>query len=268
MNVARMKLGCDPEIFLQDAAGAFISSIGLIGGSKDFPRPLEELGKGYAVQEDNVAIEFNIPPASTMADFKDSINKVKTYLAAQISEMGLKFSQDSATLFPEAQLLNPAALVFGCDPDFDAWKDGAQNPKPKADDWTLRSCGGHVHVGHKFNNKAEVIEFMKWMDLYLAVPSVHLDAGALRKQLYGKAGAFRYKPYGGEYRTLSNFWIFDDKLIEWVWKATDAAMDAWLIADQSALQEDGQYIQDAINLNDKSIADMLIDKYNLMKHYA
>lgn len=267
MKLARMKLGCDPEIFLQDAAGAYVSSIGMIGGSKDHPRPLP-LGKGYAVQEDNVAIEFNIPPAGSMEEFKDSINKVKAFLTEQIGEMGLKFSAASATLFPEAQLMDPAALVFGCDPDFDAWKDGAQNPKPKADDWTLRSCGGHVHVGHKFNTKKELIEFIKWMDLYLAVPSVHLDNGELRKQLYGKAGAFRYKPYGGEYRTLSNFWIFDDKLIDWVWKATDAAMGAWLHADATALEEDGQHIQDAINKNDKVLADMLIDKYNLMQHYA
>lgn len=267
MKVARMKLGCDPEIFLVDAAGAFISSIGRIGGSKDFPRPLP-LGKGYAVQEDNVAIEFNIPPAGSMEEFKDSINKVKAFLSEQVNDLGLKFSTESATLFPEAQLYDPAALVFGCDPDFDAWKDGAVNPKPKADDWTLRSCGGHVHVGHKFNTKAELHEFIKWMDLYLAVPSVLLDNGQLRKQLYGKAGAFRYKSYGGEYRTLSNFWIFEDKLIDWVWKATDAAMEAWLIADQNALQEDGQYIQDAINNNDKHIASMLIDKYNLMKTYA
>jgi len=60
------------------------------------------------------------------------------------------------------------------------------------------------------------------MDLYLGVPSVLMDKGELRKQLYGKAGAYRMKPYGVEYRTLSNFWIFSDTTIGWVWDNTDS----------------------------------------------
>jgi len=62
------------------------------------------------------------------------------------------------------------------------------------------------------------------MDLFLGVPSVLIDDGKERKKLYGKAGAYRYKPYGVEYRTLSNFWVFEPGLIDWVWNQTEKAL--------------------------------------------
>jgi hypothetical protein len=45
------------------------------------------------------------------------------------------------------------------------------------------------------------------LDLRLAVPSLIWDKDKKRRLLYGKAGCFRPKPYGMEYRTLSNAWL-------------------------------------------------------------
>lgn len=263
-----MKIGCDPEIFLVDAAGAYVSAIDKIGGSKAHPRPLPVLGKGYAVQEDNVAIEFNIPPAEDMSELKNNVNKVKLYLQEQITKMGYTFSKESAAVFPLHELMHPAAQVFGCDPDFDAWKNGAINPKPKANDWRLRSCGGHVHIGEKIESESSAISLIKWMDLMAGVPSVVLDKGDQRKQLYGKRGAYRLKPYGVEYRVLSNFWIWDDHYIEWVWKATQAAVKNWRTGDDSVLDAEDNFIAQAINENNRDVAHYLIDKHNLAQYYA
>ena len=257
-----MKLGCDPEIFLADAAGALVSAIDKIGGSKHCPRPLP-IGEGYAVQEDNVAIEFNIPPADSKETFINSINAAKEYLSSEIAAMGLVFNTQSAASFPMMELAHPMAHVFGCDPDFNAWKDGKENKKPMSADKTLRSAGGHVHIGHKFDDPDDLIKFIKFMDLCLGVPSVLMDNGELRKQLYGKAGAFRFKPYGGEYRTLSNFWIFDNKLTSWVWDATQQAMEYWQ-QDKVDIDGIGRFIQKAINSNNKTLASVLVDKHNLL----
>jgi hypothetical protein len=87
-----------------------------------------------------------------------------------------------------------------------------------------------------------------------------MDDGEMRKQLYGKAGAFRAKPYGVEYRTLSNFWIFNDNLIRWVWNNTQRALDSVGVVDVSAEQE---RILRSINNSDKKLAKKLVKEYDL-----
>lgn len=257
----KLKLGCDPEAFLIDIHGQLKSSIGLIGGSKVDPRPLFALGHGYAVQEDNVALEFNIPPATGRSSFIKSINDTLKHLTEMVSEgHQLQISQLSAASFPTTELQDPAALVFGCDPDYNAWTLD-MNPKPSAEDKNLRSCGGHVHVGYDRATGPRSYEIIRMMDLHLGVPSVLMDKGELRKQLYGKAGAYRDKTYGVEYRTLSNFWIFNDRTIGWVWDNTNRAVEA---AEKFSLtEEDSKLVQQAINDNDKQLAVSLVDRFKL-----
>lgn len=256
-----LRIGCDPEIFLQDAAGAYISAIGKIGGSKEDPRPLP-LGDGYAVQEDNVALEFNIPAAESSKDFVASIALVREFLSKEVNDKGLKFSRESATLFPWTELASPKAMEFGCDPDFNAWTL-KRNPKPNPTDKRLRSAGGHVHVGYNFQGALnDKVQFIKHMDLYVGVPSMLMDNGQLRKELYGKAGAFRSKPYGVEYRTLSNYWIFEDRLVDWVWRNTEQALWAW-DRDTVDIDEWGPTIQEAINNNNLDAVQSLVDHFDL-----
>jgi hypothetical protein len=260
----KFSLGADPELFMKDANDAFFSAIGIVGGTKMMPRKLDGLPDGFAVQEDNVAVEYNIPPSATKDQFIQNIGQAMSYLSDEVSKRGLYFVNVSATNeFPDWQLDMPAAKVFGCDPDYNAWDNGRRNPRPKATDAALRTCGGHVHIGGISLDKRSIIHFMKHMDLFAGVPSVLMDKGELRKQLYGKAGAYRLKPYGGEYRSLSNFWVFDPKLCEWVWNATDMAVNAW--QDGSvAIDQDGPMILEAINNNNKDIAMHLVHKYNLL----
>lgn len=249
-------IGADPEIFLQNSEGQFKSVIGLLGADKWHPRKLSEVG--HAVLEDNVAVEFNIPPCTTFADFKKEI-QATMQMVKEILPSDLYYNESSAVSFPESELNCEAAWKFGCEPDFNAWTI-EENPKPHAEDKNLRSCGGHIHVGSDLAI-ADPIKCIRAMDLYLGVPSVVLDKGTLRRNLYGKAGAFRFKPYGVEYRTLSNFWIFSDNLLQWAYQGTQRALD-FLHSGKELPEEHGQLIQSCINNNN-------IDAYNqLHKLYA
>jgi hypothetical protein len=250
-------IGADPEVFVGDDVSVR-SVIGKIGGSKHMPRPLVKLGPGFAVQEDNVAMEFNIPACSTKAQFVSSINKATGYLSGLIREThGLRFDKRSAVSFPETEFYDPAAYEFGCEPDYNAWTRRA-NPRPKAKDKNLRSCGGHIHIGF---NDVDPHEVVKACDLFLSVPAQMMDNGELRKQLYGKAGAFRMTEYGVEYRSLSNFWIFDSRLIEWAYDNTERALDA--VRAGMSFDEEKNSILEAVDNGDKDIANLLIVKYNL-----
>ena len=95
------------------------------------------------------------------------------------------------------------------------------------------------------------------MDKFLGVPSVLRDSGTLRRKLYGGAGAFRFKNYGVEYRTLSNFWIFDESNIQWAYRGTEQALN--FVANGGVISdEEGQLIQQCINTSDVELAEYLV----------
>ena len=245
-------VGADPEFFLlRDKQ--HVSAIGLVGGTKDYPRPLTK--EGCAVQEDNVSVEFNIAPSHNHKEFIEQIQFVLQEIQKELPQY--EFSQESAVLFAPTELQHPNALVFGCEPDFNAWTKEI-NPRPQAADAALRSAGGHVHVG----TDQDPIEVIRAMDLFLGVPSVEMDPGTLRRQLYGKAGAFRPKNYGCEYRTLSNFWIWKEKTMEWVFQQAERAV-AFVKAGNHLSDEEGQVIQACINNGDKDAYNYLVKTYGL-----
>lgn len=260
----RFKLGCDPELFLSDVDGNLKAVCGKIGGTKEQPQPLPMLGDGFAVQEDNVAMEFNIPPSPTMREFVSNISRAMKVLNDGVnSSLGWHIDVRSAASFPEEELESEAAKVFGCDPDYNAWT-GEQNPKPKADDPRLRSCGGHVHVGFDHPHEVDQKRLIKCMDMTLGVPSVIMDShpdAAKRRALYGKRGAYRPKVYGVEYRVLSNFWVHHPTLMEWVWRQTGEA----IALSRSAFNVDAydKDIEKAINQGKKDYAWMMVKDLGL-----
>jgi hypothetical protein len=62
-------------------------------------------------------------------------------------------------------------------------------------------------------------------DYLLGLPSLLEDNDTRRRELYGKAGACRLKSYGPEYRTLSNYWIWDDATIQTIHQRAQKAYD-------------------------------------------
>lgn len=214
-------IGSDPEFFLKKGL-EYKSAIGKIGGTKHDPAPLER--PGFFIQEDNVAVEFNVPPASECAEFAENIEWAIKHIGDKLLTHGYNIAWDPSAFFPETELSHPAAKVFGCEPDFNAWKDGAVNPRPTSNLATLRTCGGHIHIGYPENNdRLFRHRLIQAADLFLGVPSCLIDKDVQRNQLYGKPGAFRPTPYGAEYRVLSNFWLRRKPWVEWAYRGMETA---------------------------------------------
>lgn len=241
-NSTEILIGADPEVFLVNNV-RLISSIGLIGGSKYEPK---DYGDGISLQEDNVAVEWNIPPCKTAEEFVRFNTLAMEKILQVVKSKGLFLGIQASGMFDDDQLAHPAAKEFGCEPDFNAWTY-EPNPRPKANA-KLRSCGGHVHIGVGNFEPEGCFNIVKIMDAICGVPLSLLDKDRRRRELYGKAGACRPKPYGVEYRTLSNYWLTNEDLMKFVF---ECAQNAARLKDDSAVVDAvkrmGPYIQSAIN---------------------
>jgi hypothetical protein len=263
--VYKMTVGADPEIFLKvrDLKNIFQSAEGLIGGTKEEPIVISQ--DGCAVQEDNVMVEYNIPPVDNYVDFVKYNKKMLKHISDVIPEY-LEIAINASAEFMEEQLSTEQAMTFGCDPDFNAWT-GTMNASPKGEG-NLRTCGGHIHVGYEMTSehesKVEVAsEIIKAMDLFLGLPSIIIDCDSKRRTMYGKAGSFRYQDYGVEYRTLSNFWLSSEELMQWAYENTNLAIK-WINNPETKIRvEDYTNIIDAIDNSNITLAEMLLERYSI-----
>lgn len=244
-------LGADPEVFVKKA-GVLVSGFGLIAGTKKEPFPVER----GAVQVDGMALEFNIAPASNCKEFCLNIQTVMAQLQAMVPDHEIAI-QAVADFGHEYMATQPEeARELGCDPDYNAYT-GVANERPDGDR-PFRTAAGHVHVGWTNGAVCDGAHHMdcqmviKQLDYYLGVPSLLLDGDDRRRELYGKAGAYRAKPYGAEYRVLSNFWLRSPELIEWVYKQTMLAMNA---LDNGNIAPN---VEQLINTNDKVAAAAIV----------
>ena len=215
-------IGADPEVFfIKD--GRYVPAIGLVGGTKESPRRLD-IG---AVQEDNVMAEFNIPPASTEEEFSKYIFQMLGVVKKIAKETGHKVDIVPYATFDGELLKHPQAINIGCIPDFNAWTY-KKNPTMDADTLgNIRVAAGHIHIG--VPNPDIMPNFRtnlaRACDIFLGIPSLFIDSDVTRRNFYGRAGAFRPKAYGIEYRVLSNKWIEEKYLRRWVFKQTQYAVN-------------------------------------------
>lgn len=225
------KFGCDPECFIKNTeTGEYVTAEGVIPGTKIDPHKV----KFGAVQVDGMAAEFNIDPAENFSDFNRNIAAVISQLEKMLPEHHVLDFVPAVTFREEEFNSAPdKAKELGCSPDFNAWTGEVNPPPADPDNPFLRTASGHLHIGwsdhedvcdpqHLLNCNDLVRQF----DWYLGGWSVKEDSDPTRRRLYGKAGACRYKPYGVEYRVLSNFWVNNRERRLAIWNRMQLAIAA------------------------------------------
>lgn len=238
-------VGCDPEVFVKQG-GKFLSAFGLIKGDKKNPQKVD---KG-AVQVDGMALEFNIDPAHNEDEFCLNVQDVFATMCRMVPDYEVvavpvaHFDQDYMKSQPQE------ALELGCDPDYNAWTELA-NIKPNGQR-PMRTASGHLHIGwtngehiDDANHRNRCNMVVKQLDFYLGLGSLAYDMDTERREMYGKAGCCRFKPYGVEYRTLSNAWLRSESLMRWAYRNTIAGVNE--VMKGNFLFEKYGDIQDIIN---------------------
>lgn len=265
-------IGADIELFLFDEVKKeVVSAEGYIKGSKYDPFVFDENSQWFTTSLDNVLAEFTIPPAKSVDEFAKSIaksiNYIKSILPKRLSPIALP-----AASLDEKYLMTEQAQLFGCEPDFNAYEREI-NPRPFCEDYTLRSAGGHLHLGfndveipldnYDITNDEQRCSLVKMLDLFISIPLVIIEPDNKRKELYGKPGAFRPKEYGLEYRTPSNYYLTSKELIQKVYLSVYNAVE-YLNSKGALSNEMEQLVRNTINTNNKTEANKLINQFDLI----
>jgi len=282
MTSATFTIGCDPEVFLTKN-GKPASAYGLIRGTKKEPF----LNREGAYQVDGMAAEFNTTPVPfpDLSWHPDTFDKWNEKILYQLRALraalpkGYSLKIDPVMEFGKEFLDKQPdeAKELGCDPDYCAY---TLQPNPRPDgEKTFRTGAGHIHIGWGSDipvDNQEHIEicagFVKSLDATVGLFMTYIDRDPRRRELYGKAGAFRPKPYGVEYRTPSNVWIRNKDYRRMIWILVKDAINCHK-RQYSQYQICGlEDVQGVINRGNHYLAlkglDFIFERYHRSRYYS
>lgn len=178
-----MRIGTDIELFLD--------------------RPARELGIPDELI-DGLCLEIPTMPASSLSELKSEIDAI-------VEALDMKKHIVSEFVIPDifdryGPNIPHKDLEMGCQPEYGI--DGMMIPKKKK--IPMRSAGGHIHIDYA----KDALPLVEALDCSILLVDylIDTDKKALRMTNYGRAGAHRIKPYGVEYRSLSNQWYFNARI--------------------------------------------------------
>ena len=251
----KLLIGADPEVFVQGPQG-FVSAHIFGCGTKENPKKTKH---GF-IQVDGMALEFNTKPTDNPKKFIKNVRELLADLNVIVKKHDRLLSLrpvPTAHFMPEYLGTLPSqVLELGCNPDFNAYTEEMTTPPDPF--VSFRTGSGHIHLGWtridetSSTHMRTCCSLVKELDYYLGLPSLGWDTDIERRDLYGKAGAFRPKKYGVEYRTLSNAWLSSDKTMTTVFNQAKKAFQRWSegVENGALLHEEyGNFAQMAIDNN-------------------
>jgi len=115
----KFTIGSDPEAFiLSEAVNSVVSAKRFTVGTKDVP---EDMGDGYALMNDNILIEGNVPPSRTRDEFIVNMTKLHDMISERASRRFAKQVNSDAMEISTDLARTKEAREFGCSSFRDAW---------------------------------------------------------------------------------------------------------------------------------------------------
>lgn len=265
--MANLLLGCDPEFF-----ATYLDELDYAPflGHKQFAyspaaaekwnslKPLVEddrhplyyswptpLGSIANIVGDGVAFELNFNrPFLTVKEFYNSVQYAKEQLGGSLHKLGYSIFDEPVVNFDyrrfwTTELMDDPkflmGVIFGCDPDTDAFNTQATCEIKNASTHPYRYGGGHIHISGDDAIAEHPVPFVMLLGLlvgnYCVANTNHLESEKIRAQYYGKPGKHRVQHYksgmvGVEYRTPSNDWTtWDEGKLEGLFDQVQKALE-------------------------------------------
>ena len=201
---------------------------------------------GIKIHEDGVAFEFAITPQHSVMSLHNGFMHGLDILREFVGKYDLEVFTKPTINFDVSKYNDESdsflmCLLFGCDPDKDAFNISQKESIIDALHHEYRYGGGHLHLSGAKVFQENPIDSIKTMAItignYVVGNSPYPDLERQRTFNYGKPGKFRVQEYGSlfngipytdigiEYRTPSNTWTTSPELSEgieyWAYKALD-----------------------------------------------
>ena len=220
LREANVVWGCDPEGFFQRN--------GRIIGSEHIIPERGLVSYGGRVIRDGIQFELNPHHANTISVLRSHIGdlfRAVTGVIKRYNDVSINYQGLVTVTAEEFATVSEKSRVLGCMPSENFYGvrpiniDGKIYPK--------RSAGAHIHMGLQGPIFAERERLVPLMDIFVGNTGVLLDrdpGAAERRENYGRAGEYRKPKHGLEYRTLSNFWLRDYRLMSLIYGMASVAV--------------------------------------------
>lgn len=228
-----VQFGTDPEFFIGDGMGGFVSASEVFP-TKKLPLTPFSMKKGapyfssaqscIKLFRDGFGVEINTIPRKCRAlltnDIMDALKDLNQIVKEKNERWEIVSAPTVRVPLEYIEKLPEDVQRFGCDPAWNAYSERKESIELNGRAHPLRYAGGHLHFGflgdylgrngdsplHPLNREKEAFSLVKLFDLTIGLPLslIFNDEGEfLRREFYGKAGEFRFQPWGIEYRTPS-----------------------------------------------------------------
>jgi hypothetical protein len=181
---------------------------------------------------DGVQAELHVNPSSCRQTLGANVAAAFMLLAQQLKTMpdvAIEFKPVVKVSKKEFDSLKPESKLLGCAPSLNYYDKDAKIDIDMTS-YKTRSAGGHLHLGlhaaiRKYRDRLPPL-----FDIVVGNTCVLLDRdpdAAERRKVYGRAGEHRMPKHGIEYRTLSNFWLYNYKLMSMVFGLARLSCHIW-----------------------------------------
>lgn len=217
-------LGSDPEAFIvNNHTGRPVSSKRFTTGTKDEP---EDLGNGFALLNDNILIEGNVPPARNKEEFIENMTKLWNMMNARAERRLAHLENWDVMTISNELMQTDEAKEFGCSSFRDAWNDLVEIDTPQLTSFS-RPAGCHIHIGFedpKYLTDSFKQAVVRAFDIFVTIPAIAETGQNYRtNNMYGILGACRIKSYGVECRSLGGTFFKPEKF-GWIYEQTEKAI--------------------------------------------